>query len=60
MTDIEKLLEHVRAAQKSLFYIDQCDEFKPPVTIPCLESFVRKLYIIEGWLLCIQNWQPSP
>ena len=54
--NIAEFLEKVRELRKALIRFDNSsDEYDLPECLPCLDSFIKKLYIIEGWLLCMQK-----
>ena len=54
MTKHENLLEKVRECRDALISLDNhLDEHELPECLQCIDSFVKQLHVIEGWLLCL-------
>ena len=48
---IDELLKHVITARESLFMIDMADEYTLPRCLPCMNSLINDLYVVEGYLI---------
>ena len=61
MVDFEELLQNIRMAQKSLFYIDShYGEIEMPRVCTTLEILIRDLRVMEGYFMCMQDYGVTP